>query len=268
MIISIFNRKGGSGKTSLTLELAFLFGEGKQKSKKKHKNCSVLVIDADPQATTTIDMSGTSDHDIGLYDVLSKKAGPGDAIIKVDAWGDQVFLLPSDDRLGNLTTDLRRGTSYPEKTFKIVLEKAMSRFDYVFIDCPPDIYLNSSMALASSDYFVTPMLLGKYGYQGLCESLDHAKEIKELFNPSLVFLGVVVTASDKMHLKDNIERLGEIEKDHVLLGAARNAVEVERSKSRGEPVSKKQTLAVTSDYVAIAKNIERRASNDVSKSTN
>lgn len=168
-IISIFNHKGGVGKTTLTYNLGARLA---QKGKK------VLLIDADPQCNlTSLVLTETAVDEIytvGDYTIASALSalipGTGDIEFReprlIEDFG--VYLLPGDLHLSNFEAVLARewnGLFKPEER-AARLVSAMSRLareiasalsiDFVFLDLGPSIGPLNQAAILSSDYFLVP----------------------------------------------------------------------------------------------------------------
>ncbi|WGM60475.1 MULTISPECIES: ParA family protein [Agrobacterium] len=168
--ISIFNNKGGVGKTNLTWNIADMLGE-------KGKN--VLLIDFDPQCNLSIAMLGAEKFKGFVEDKASPKTiraflqgylqntGPGPSFTERGVHTNQsVKIIPGDFWLNvysdslSVGNDLLTGNGVAKflapRTLLAKLEEMGERFDYVIIDLPPSFGGLVRSALYSSDYLIVP----------------------------------------------------------------------------------------------------------------
>ena len=117
-LVTSFNP--GSGKTFLTMNTAATFAL---------KDKRVLVIDGDLRhgsASAYLDK-----HAKGLSDYLGKREKDADSLIQQNPALPNLHLLPSGTIPPNPTELLA------EPSFKELVERLRTRYDYIFIDCPP-----------------------------------------------------------------------------------------------------------------------------------
>jgi chromosome partitioning protein len=167
MVVSFINFKGGVGKTTLCVEIAAALASLKGFKEK------VLIIDLDPQTNATLSLmtedawkdfattSGTlkdffeacyQDTAFDLSSIIVKKP--------VDYRGllTNLDIIPSHIELFGM--DLKLATKFGHENIeaKFFLKKALARiqdkYSYVFIDCPPNLYLATQNGLFASDYYV------------------------------------------------------------------------------------------------------------------
>lgn len=155
--------KGGVGKTTSAVEIATLLAT--------EHNKKVLIIDLDPQTNATLSFITLDDwkkiKDIGtIADVLGMNRGmssrDGDfdinkAIIESPCSITNLDLIPSHLELTFLDLDL---SSVParESILKNQLSKTKKKYDFILIDCPPNLTLAPQNALLVSDYIIVPIV--------------------------------------------------------------------------------------------------------------
>ena len=181
--ITLFNHKGGVGKTTLTANIAFALAE---------MGRSVLLVDSDPQCNLTayllpdedvdelLNQSGHSDGQT-IWTAVSPvvhNTGPG-RLVEPIAVEDDVKLLPGDIRLSEFeellydswTDSLKRRLGALRATASIsTLVSQIHRqspLDYVFYDTGPNIGPLNRVLLLDSGFFVVPVACDLYSVRAL-----------------------------------------------------------------------------------------------------
>ena len=175
-IISVFNQKGGVGKTTTVINL----GTALSRLNKK-----VLICDIDPQSNATSGL-GINNNKIqkNIYDVLIDDIDPKEAILKTDY--PNLHFLPS-------TVDLK----YRNNSLEKALKKLSNIYNYILIDCPPSISLLTLNALVASDSVLIPIQCEYYSLEGIAQLLNTIDLVKKRSNPKLKIEGIVLTMADK-----------------------------------------------------------------------
>ena len=76
---------------------------------------------------------------------------------------------------------------------KIALKSIDADYDYIFIDCPPSLGMLTVNALSISNGIVIPMQCEFYSLEGMSQLLNTVKKIRQLYNPSLQIVGILLT---------------------------------------------------------------------------
>lgn len=183
-IISIFNQKGGVGKTTTNINLsAFLAEMGKK----------VLTADIDPQGNTTSGLGiDKNSLEYSMYDVIMG-LNPDDAIIHTSI--ENLDIIPSSVELAGaeieLTSKLSRETKLKEAIFPI-----KDKYDYIFIDCPPSLGLLTINSLTASDSVIIPIQCEFYALEGVGQLMNTIHLVKKSLNHNLEIQGVVMSMFD------------------------------------------------------------------------
>ena len=73
----------------------------------------------------------------------------------------------------------------------------MSRYDNIFIDCPPSLSLLTIMALVSANELLVPLQTEFFALEGITQLVKTIERIKINLNPSLSVRGILLTMFDK-----------------------------------------------------------------------
>ncbi|MFJ8513377.1 ParA family protein [Lysinibacillus xylanilyticus] len=212
-VISFINMKGGVGKTTLTVNLAYEITE--------YSNLRVLVIDIDPQFNTTQSLLNhfskldiyeelqlKSDTIVKVFEksnkkkaTLSKGEPDNESTLPIQNLNSQLSIIPGDLYLTNEIDSTRADRLRP------FLEKndLLNDFDLVFIDCPPTWSLYSQAALKASDYFVIPSKLDEFSLYGIKILLEKVEDVIDS-NKKLSCLGAIYTMISENKAASGINR--------------------------------------------------------------
>lgn len=211
-IISIYNNKGGVGKTTTTKRLAM---------KKAKEGKEVLVIDMDPQGNITSQFANKFDN--STYDVLLKDLDIEEAIISTEY--ENIDIVPAKLNLqmanNEIMLESMRGknpmTRLAEAIYLVPNDvTSMTCFknkvyDYILIDCPPTMDLLVSNALSCTDEIIIPLTVDNYSLDGIEMLLDKVNEVKSTTNSNLKISGVFLNKfkRSKIHseMKDVISKV-------------------------------------------------------------
>lgn len=184
-IVSIFNQKGGVGKTTTSINLAAGVGMLGKK---------VLLVDIDPQGNSTSGL-GVEKNKVEylIYDVLASGIPIEESIYKTSA--ENVMIIPSNNQLAGLEIEFARSDNW-EKSLKLELDKIRNDFDYIFIDCPPSLGILSVMGLIASDSVLIPIQCEYYALEGVSQLFETIEIVKNNYNPNLDIEGVVLSMFD------------------------------------------------------------------------
>ena len=183
-IISFINQKGGSGKTTTTLNVGACLA---------NKGYKVILVDIDPQSNLTTSAGvQISDGDPTIYEVLKGDADINAAIVS----GVKPYdIIPTDIRQSGADIELA-GVAGRDFLLKEALQALKPAYDYVLIDCPPALSIITLMALTASDGVIIPVQAQYLALNGVSQLLDTINLVKRRLNPDLDIIGTVVTMYD------------------------------------------------------------------------
>lgn len=203
--IAIGGRKGGVGKTALTVSIAGDLAN-------RH-GLTVLALDVDPQANMTAWFGlpkADGDDDTSMNDVIYSAATDGalNAAIVECPWDGGIWVARSEEQLASRETD---NVSSKHLRIRRLLRTAdLSWVDVVLMDCPPSLGGLFEMCLNAADKFVVVSDSERGGLDGVASALDVAAVIAEDANPSLEVAAIAMNQFD-MRKNEHKARWEELE---------------------------------------------------------
>ena len=180
-VITVFNQKGGVGKTTTVVNLSAALAKLKKK---------VLVIDMDPQANATSGFGVEKDREKNVYDLLTD----GESEV-INTKTKNLDLIPSSSDLAGIEIELSKRESW-QLILKQNISNLIEDYDYCIIDSPPSLGVLSMMALVASDSILIPVQSEYYALEGVGQLMDTITLVKNNFNPNLKIEGVVMCMYD------------------------------------------------------------------------
>lgn len=183
-VISVTNQKGGVGKTTSAVNIAYYLAKmGKR----------TLLVDFDPQGNATsglgIDKQALA---ITMTDVILETKLLKDAIIETKH--KNLYLAPTTPHLANTEVELAQANRRFTR-LKNAIDNTPG-YDFVIIDSPPSLSLLTVNGLIAARYILLPVQAEFYALEGLGQLLETIKLIRKNMNPTLDLLGVLPTMVD------------------------------------------------------------------------
>ena len=227
MIISVANQKGGVAKTTTVFTVANMLADLKK---------SVLMVDLDPQASLTL-CAGVDKRKLtnSMYHVMCGGINIQDIIINNICEKNNLHLAPSSVQLSNADIKLAL-ESGRENVLKEILSKIKNQYDYIIIDTSPALSLLVTNALIASDSILIPVCADNLSYEGLTDLYETLDKIKEILNPSLYILGVIITQYDKRTLHSR-EAKDFLEKNYKIIASIPISTQVKDATLTGKSIS-------------------------------
>jgi len=182
-IIAVTNQKGGVGKTTTTVNVAYyLAKQGKE----------VLLVDFDPQGNSTSGL-GINKQQLSRTVIDAIQDGVPTVECIIPTRHKHLSLLPATPHLANAEAELAQ---LPHRFTRLKSALQGHTYDFVLIDCPPSLSLLTVNALIAAQYLLLPVQAEFYALEGLSQLLETVQLIHKGLNPTLELLGVVLTMID------------------------------------------------------------------------
>lgn len=250
--VSIFNFKGGVGKTVSAINISAILAE---------EGYKVLLVDMDSQASLSStfeanDIDRLSIGDLLLNDDLDIK----DVLVKTEV--ENIDLLPCNKTFSQterlIWIDTSRSAHLRLKSVLNKVEESDLNYDYCIIDCPPAEGIASISSLVASDEVLIPIKIGKYAYDGIGRLVKEINNIHKEFNPNLQLKSCFITMADnRTNLNNVVKDLLECDLGNKLAKTSiRNNIALEEATFMNMSVKDyKANSNASQDYRALVKEL-------------
>lgn len=183
-VISVTNQKGGVGKTTSAVNIAFYLAKMGKKT---------LLIDFDPQGNATSGL-GVDKQTLGgtMSDVILETKLLTDIILETKH--KNLFLAPTTPHLANTEVELAQANRRFTRLRNAV--GTVHGYDFIIIDSPPSLSLLTVNGLIAARFVLLPVQAEFYALEGLGQLLETMKLIRKSMNPTLDLIGVLPTMVD------------------------------------------------------------------------
>jgi chromosome partitioning protein len=202
----VANQKGGVGKTSTLVHLAFDFLE---------QGLKVVVIDLDTQANASYTLQSFRSGLVAseLFAEVPTGSWPQTAIDVTDPNSPRMTLIASDVGLANLE---KMSLAEAGAKFRDAIKTLGAQgFDACLIDTAPSLGVGMAAALLAADYVLSPIELEAYSIQGIKQMVTTIAHLRKA-NPKLKFLGMVPSKVDARNPR-HARHLEELERAYPQL---------------------------------------------------
>lgn len=247
--IAVINQKGGCGKTTTTINLAACLAEKRKK---------VLIVDIDPQAHATLGLGyNPGNYPRSVYDLFMEKdrgaVSVDDVLIKVST---NLHLLPSDLIMSIIEPVLLQRDNR-EYYLRDILGPISDRYDFIIIDCPPNIGVLTFNALFACTEVVIPIESGWFAMHGLAKLLETINMVN-VNRKKKIIANALATMYDR-RVRISMETLFELRQylfGHVFNTLINQNIKLKEAAGHGQSiVSYCKTCTGYEDYMNLAKEV-------------
>ncbi len=184
-VISVTNQKGGVGKTTSAVNIAYYLAK---------KGKKTLLVDFDPQGNATSGLGIDKQAlDGTMSEVILETKLLADVVVETEH--KNLFLAPATPHLANTEVELAQANRRFSR-LKNAVETLPGGYEYVIIDSPPSLSLLTVNGLIAARYVLLPVQAEFYALEGLGQLLETMKLVRKSMNPTLDLLGVLPTMVD------------------------------------------------------------------------
>jgi chromosome partitioning protein len=181
--IAISNQKGGSAKTTTTVNLAAALAEKKRR---------VLVLDLDPQGSSSAWLGATVPSK-GAQDLLTDTCPIAELVQRPAK--NEISIISATPALGSAERSLAREIG-AEQVLRRRLTGLADDWDYLLVDTPPTLGLLTLNALAAVDELIAPVEAHVMALAGVTQLIGTLHMVRERLNPALTLAGILACRVD------------------------------------------------------------------------
>ncbi len=226
MIITFANQKGGVGKTTSVVNLAGCLAERGKK---------ILLIDFDPQANSTTHLGCANRGEGTSLEFLFGEKLPilNYALLK------NLFIIPSSLSLAEAEIKLTMKPIGRETMLKMAVEKIRNEFNFILIDCPPNLGILTTNALCAADKVLIPVQTQYLPIDGLKTLLEVAKDVQNSIGKERYILGILGTMYAKREnaCQEIVELLQKTFGELFFNTLIRRSVSIQEASASKKPVN-------------------------------
>lgn len=186
ILIAVGNQKGGTGKTTNTVNIAAALGQ---------RGFKCLIIDLVPDAGSTRHFGIPLDSYAGSLELLTTNESV-QSLALTEGLPRGVHLIPSRRQLAELHTLISKFV-HPTEILNKPVEEARKHYDFVLLDTAPDAGAMTTVAAYSvSEWFLLSAFPHPLSMAGLADAFNDIADVRQLRNPRLEVLGVIFSNVD------------------------------------------------------------------------
>ena len=188
-VICTINQKGGVGKTTTAVNLAYYLAKDKFRT---------LLVDFDPQGNATSGLGLDKNDEQALGATMTEvvlEVAPMKQAIRPTKYKN-FDIAPATPELANAEVEI---TGMQKKFVRLrdAVRSVADEYDYIIIDLPPSLSLLTVNGMIASNYLLLPVQTEFYALEGVAQLLESMKLVMKQANPNLKLLGVLATMYDR-----------------------------------------------------------------------
>ncbi len=226
-IIALVNQKGGVGKTTTAINLGAALAE---------KGMRVLLVDLDPQGALSNGLGIQADElNATIYNLLTDTVQDVNQVILRAR--ERIDLLPANIDLAAAELELVTAFSR-ESLLKEVLAPLVTRYDFILIDCGPNLGLLTVNGLTAADVVLIPLQCEYFALRALGTLMRTIARVKARLNPKLQVAGIFGTmyATGTRHAEEVLRQAGILFDQRVFDFYTRKSIRFAEASAAGKSI--------------------------------
>ena len=192
-VIALANQKGGTAKTTTTLNLGIGLA---------HQGRKVLLVDADPQGDLTTALGWTNADSLPItLETQMKKILQDELFVYNEGilhHEEGVDIIPTNLELSGMEISLVNAMSR-EQTLKLYLSDLKKDYDYILIDCMPSLGMLTINALAAADSVIVPVQAHYLPLKGMTQLMKTIGKVQRQLNPKAdLYIDIICITQNKI----------------------------------------------------------------------
>ena len=246
--ITVANQKGGVGKTTTAVSLAHGLAL---------RNRRILLVDLDPQGQCATALA------------INPEAGAFQALVNTQSDIHQWFretrrsgldILPGD-RTTATAQIVVNAESRPIDSIRKLFKPVAREYDYIILDTAPSVGGIQERALFAADLVLTPSATEFFSMDGLAQTMELLKTLREKFEWNGKLLGVLPTFYDE-ETRESTKSMADLQESfgEILLKPIHRATILRECPSEGKTIFEKDPASRSSqEYEELTREVVRRS---------
>lgn len=245
--IAVVNQKGGCGKTTTSINLAaFLAREGRK----------TLIVDMDPQGHSTIGLLTSSiDACKTMYDVFVQHVNGRDTSLLdiVRSADTNLDVAPADIMLSTVPEQLA-GLPNREGLLAEIFDEVRNRYDYLIVDCPPQVGFLTFNALCACEEAIVPVDPSFFSLHGIGKLVETFEVLAKKTGHEIAFRALVTLYGGRSRFaREVVDEIRNHLDGRYFNTVIRYSVKLAEAASHGLPIARYcSRCAGFEDYKALA----------------